>query len=476
MTQKAISQTQYIDNPYSDMFLGFGDVQRANTSLYYGLPMLNVQPRSYQEEIAQCRWFYRYDPIASSVINRMCELSVDDIINRRGACTDEEFAYFNAIAKMLTPLLEAIAVEYFVAGMAVPDYVKDKIMGTRLDPKLGRRRYLYPKSIWIRNPENIVAKRMPISMKRALYIKVPPDEKYFIENQGKYRDGTEDRELFNRLVQQFPEYVQTVRDGKDTIALADVRPIMRKLMPTQDYPQPYLVAALSALKHKQRIKRMDYSIASKALDAIRLVKAGSDEFPLEEDDPMLQQLKDQINNRDNKLIDSIYTLFTNHTVSMEWIFPPLDALLSDMKYKEPNADIFFALGFSKVLIIGESDKSNAGQSSNSTIGPMAMLQELRRAILRWVTELYQELAEDNSFVNYPIPQFRPINSGDLAALATFAIQAMKGRAISKDLVARFLGSDYQSEKEQIDTEDGADPFLAPIDPTAVVETTPPQGT
>lgn len=243
-------------------------------------------------------------------------------------------------------------------------------------------------------------------------------------------------------------------------------------MPTQDYPQPFLVPALAALKHKQRIKRMDYSIASKAIDAIRLIKAGDKDFPLEEDDPMLDDIKAQMNQRDNAFVDTIYTLYVNHTVQAEWIYPPLDALLSQDKYNAPNTDILVAMGFSKVMLIGESERSNAGQQNNSMVGPLATLQEMRRLILRWVTDLYKELRDDNGFVNIPTPTFRPITAGDLAALASFAIQAQTARAASKDLIARMLGSDYETEIDQIKYEDEADPPPEPIEPES---STPPSG-
>lgn len=460
LNSKATSQSVYIDSPYTDMQLGFGDVQKPSLLLAYGPRTINGHPRDYQEEIAQCRFFYRYDPMASTVINRMVDIAITPVSNRRAGCTDEALWYFNAIAEQIEPVLSAIALEYLITGMAIPDYVKDRIMGSKLHPKLGRTRYTYPRSVWVRNPEHITLKRIPVSMDRAVYLKISDDERYFITHEGEYKDGTKDPELYRKMVQQFPEYVALVREGKSTIPLPMVRPVLRKVMPTQDYPQPYLVPALAALKHKQRIKRMDYSIASKAIDAIRLVTAGSDDFPLEEDDPMLGDLKMQMNSRDNSFTDTIYTLFTNHTVKMEWIFPPLDALLSQDKYAAPNSDILVAMGFSKVLLIGESERSNAGQQNNSTIGPIATLNELRQAVLRWTSQLYAELAEENGFSTYPKPAFRPLSAGDLAALTNFAVEAVKMRALSRDTIARLVGSDFDTEYEQRTFEDTLDP--APV--------------
>lgn len=446
------------DNTLSDSFglgiMPFGDIENPRmTSNYYRT--VTYSPRYYQEELRQCRYFYRYDPLASTVINRMCEIAVSDLHNRRMGCTDQEMYYFNAISKKLTPLLESIAAEYLIAGMAIPDYVKDKIMGSKLDPRLGRTRYTYPKTFWVRNPENIIVRRKPVTLDRAVYLQVPSDEVYFIQNNGEYKDGTKDTELFDRVKQQFPEYVARIQAGSTNIPLPDSRPIFRKLMPSQDYPQPYLVPALSALKHKMQIKRMDFSIANKMLGAIRQVSVGDKDDPVEEDDGRLEQTRDQMSTQ-SEGNDHIYTLYTDHTVMIKWIYPPLDALLSETKYAEPNADIFFAFGFSKVLLIGESGRSNTGSENSSMLGPLATLRELRRAVLTWVYELYQELADDNGFTNIPEPDFNLISTGDLASLATFAIQAVQQKVISKDSIAQLLGSSYEREREQIDAERVAD--------------------
>jgi hypothetical protein len=36
-------------------------------------------PHTYREEVHQCRFFYRYDSIASTVINRMSDMSITPI-------------------------------------------------------------------------------------------------------------------------------------------------------------------------------------------------------------------------------------------------------------------------------------------------------------------------------------------------------------------------------------------------------------
>jgi hypothetical protein len=464
--RKAISSFMPVQNPYGDIN-PVRDVSlhdRIVPGLQGYSRTLAPDVLTYREEVQQCRYFYRFDPISSTVINRMSEMAVSDIRNRRKACTDEEFRFYEAVARILTPMLQMCALEYLLSGLAVPDYTLSRVMGNRVHPDLGRTRYQFPSTLWVRNPDNIVLKRVPATMDRLVFMEVPTEDIYFIQNNGVFSDGSEDRETYQLLEQQYPEYVARVKAGQRKIKLDDAKPILRKTLTYGDYPQPFLVPALAALKHKLRIKQMDYSIATRAIEAIRLIKAGSDEFPVTEEDDVLEEIKNQVSAQKASVNNEIiYSLFTNHTVTIEWIYPPFDALLSEQKYNEPNAEIFLAMGFSRILLVGEALRSNSSQSVASTLGPISTLNELRRSLLAWVIELYKDLAEKNGFKNIPEPTFQPIPMGDVAALAQFAIQAAKIGALSKDSVARYFNTDFESENEQIDTEtrvSGKDDLLA----------------
>lgn len=459
---KAVStnsaRAAYYGNPYTDtpheVPTALGDVNG-----WFGTPLylpssisLEGVPRTYKEEIQQCRYFYRYDPITATVINRMVDMAVTNLINKRGRSNDEEMLYFNSIADELFPVLQSAAMEYLLTGMAILEYGTKRVMGQKIDPDLGRTRYTIPDSMWVRNPENITLKRVPGSMKRQVFINIPDEERYFIMNDGVRSDGSEDREAYQTLVAQFPEYVRKVRDDQvHTIELPNARPILRRLMPTADYPQSYLVPALAPLKHKQRIKQMDYSIATKAIEAVMLINAGNDNYPVTDDDTTLEDIRTQMTNN-VRTAENIYRLFANHTVKISWIYPPLDALLSDVKYNEPNAEIFMAMGFSRVLLTGEAGKSNAGSSVSSTMGAIATLSEMRGNLLRWVKELYKDMAEENGFKYVPEPMFSTIAAADTVALAQYAIEAVKLGALSKNTISRMFGTDFETEHQQIEAE------------------------
>jgi len=413
------------------------------------------QKRSYHDQIKIIRWFYENDPIAGTVVNRMADMSITTVRNRKKTkgnldqVPEDIQAYFDALVVQLRPFLKLAALEFLVHGMAVPDYTFQRLRGDKIAEKLGRKRYITIDQIWVRNPEHLLLKKRPTGMERQVLLKTPNDDIAFIQNKGTRVDGTEDKAAYQYLLENFPEYVRAIQKGITIFPLDNVRPILRKLTSYNEYPTPFLTNALTALQHKAYLKAMDRSIASRAIEAIRHIKTGDKDFPADDDDINATKAMVEQNSSSG---ERIFNFFTNHTVTIEWIFPPLDALLNEAKYAEPNADIFLGLGFPRILTVGETLRSNASDSKIASLGPKATLDDLRDALTAWLVRLYEELAEKNNFLRVPEPYFAPIATSDYTALVQFAIQALEAGAISKDTVSQLYGSDYETEAGQIETE------------------------
>ena len=409
----------------------------------------------YHEMIKICRWFYTFDPIAGTVIERMSDMSITELRNRRKgkrnvkAVDDVTLAYYNAVARILRPFYKQVALEYFIHGMAVPDYTLERVRGDILSEHLGRKRVWVPTNAWVRNPENIILKRRPVGINRNVYLRIPSEDIAFVKNKGRYTDGNYDPEGYQYLLETFPEYVRAINAGLTTILLNEVRPILRKPNSYADYPTPFLTKAIKALQHKEAIKQMDRSIANRAIEAIRHIKVGDKDFPALDDD--ITAIRSRIE-QGTSSAERVYNLITNHTVSMEWSLPPLDSLLDEAKYAEPNADIFLGLGFPRILTVGETLRSNASDSKIAALGPKSTLEDLRDSIVEWTTDLYRELAERNDFTSIPEPYFTPIQTSDYTALIQFAIDALNSGSISKNTVSQLYGTDYDTEAAQIEAE------------------------
>lgn len=422
-----------------------------NTVGYYDpltRPFDNSKKYSYHEIIKYCRYFYEKDTIARTVINRMVNLAITRLRNQKEE-KDVNSGFYDAIAEKLQPFLKHMATEYFVNGIVVPAFTYRTVMLNRLDPSLGRKRVEIPDQFWIRNAANIKLRKRPTSMDRAVYLELPQDEIMFIINKGKRADGTDDTTAYRELLRQHPEYVKAVQDGQRTFPLEDAHPIYCDITSYNDYPLPYLQNALPAMQHKEYLKLMDKTIVSRSIELLRQIKVGSDAFPATDDDIAATQ---QAISEAAASGDRVFNLFTNHTVEISWVLPPLDALLNESKYAEPNSDIFLALGFPRILTVGESLRSNSSDSRIASLGPMATLSELREKIIEWVKWLYEDLAARNNFSDWPQPYFSPIQFQDMTALTQFAIQAQQIGAISKDTISQLYGSTYEEELRKISFE------------------------
>ena len=430
-------------------------VPPVNRQLVAGYYNPSAKLYDYHELIKICRWFYTFDPIAGTVIERMTDMSVTDVRHRRKGKRNSQpvdptiLAYYNAVSKSLKPLLKAMALEYFIHGMAVPDYTIERIRGDLLSEQLGRKRYFVPAKGWVRNPENIVLERKPVGMDRAVYLKIPSQDIAFIRNKGYYDAGNYDPATYRYMLENFPEYVRAIESGRTTILLENVRPILRKTVSYHEYPSPFLTKAVKALQHKEAVKQMDRSIANRAIEALRHVKVGDKDFPADDDD--ITSARAAIE-QGNSSSERVYNLITPHTYAIEWILPPLDALLSPVKYDEPNADIFLGLGFPRILTVGETLRSNSSDSKIASLGPRATLEDLRDLLIEWLEDLYQELAELNGFTTIPEPYLTPIQTMDYTALVQFAVAAMMAGNISRDDVAQLYGTDFESVAAQREIE------------------------
>jgi len=442
----------------NNMVSGLEDIPFYNKGKNYLLGYVNTdknKKRSYHDTLPLVRWFYENDPIAGTVVNRMAEMSITVLRNRKKTKKNDQevspeiLAYFNALAEEIRPFLKIAALEYLLNGMAVPQYTTTKIIGNKIAEILGRKRYTTVDKIWVRNAEHIELKRRPTGMDRQVFYKVPQEEIVFIQNKGIRQDGTQDLDAYQYLVDNFPDYVKDIQKGVTKFPLDNIRPIYRKQNSYDDYPIPFLQNALKSLQHKEYLKSMDRSIASRAIEAVRHVTVGDKDFPADDDD--ITAIENMVT-QNSSSGERIFNLFTNHTVKMEWVFPPLDALLNEAKYAEPNSDIFLGLGFPRILTVGETAKSNAADNKIASLGPKATLEDLREALIVWLKALYKELADINGFDRIPDPYFAPITTTDITALIQFAIQALTAGAVSKDTVSQLYGSDYETEAGQIETE------------------------
>jgi len=408
--------------------------------------------------IDDCRYFYKRDPFVATVVNKIVDLSINDLIIHEGEARKSVKDIVEAIKTPLLMFMRSAALEYLLSGLVIPEITFEPVLKEKLQ-EIGIKRFSslsLPTDMWIRDPSTVVVKNPLIGGRKSYFVKVPAELKTFISNEGKYADGKEDRDLYATLAKEMPEFVAAVKAGKLEILLENPLVIQYRTLSGETYPTPYLLPALESLRHKRNLRRMDYSLASRVITAIQLIKMGSDEFPLTEDNQdQLEELKKQMRWRNdlyNENVERIFQLFANHTVSIEWIMPDVATLLDDKKYKSVNHDIAIALGFPNILVTGETERSFVSDPQIATISPLQTMYRIRESIFPIIKRIIDTIVEDNKLGSNANVQFKPINMMAASQFVEGVKALFDAGALSQQDFAATFGFDWFSQIEKLQAE------------------------
>jgi len=419
----------------------------------------DISSDDYQETVKLIRFFYRTEPIVSTVIDKLVEIGTDGLIISKNRLSDNEHRAFLFIEDRLLMFAEKMAQEFLLSGLVVPEVGYMTIDGA-ITKSFGLKKYnslVVPDSMFVRDPSSIIIKQSIISDKPSYYVKIPDDMVQFIVNKGVYDGDKEDKDLYADIKSMYPEFVAEVQKGNDELLLQNKHILRRKFLPDNPYPVPYMASTLEALQHKRKMRDMDYSLMDKIITAILHVKAGSDEFPItesEEDQAFLDDLRNQLmfRNRSNGDTEKLFQLLTSHIVDISWIFPDSEILLNTNKYEDINQEILFGLGFPQSLITGENKRSGAGDIEMSLVSPIKTMENFRRSIQPVLQQICFDMAEKNNISNAPTVRFAPINLHKFGDFVGALFELYGIAAVSRTTVAKYLGQDFESEVDKLELE------------------------
>lgn len=427
----------------------------------------------FREAVLACRFFYKHDGLAANVINKLVEIGINEVKFSKNGLTDNEYRIYLALKDEFKRFAESMAFEYLISGLVVPEIIFGVVTGQKLR-KYGvkKRESLYlPVDMYVRDPLTIVIKEAPLSSKPRYFVEVDEKTFYFIMSNGKYEDGTEDKELFNLIKTYYPDFVAAVKRGEREFPVTYQDLVIARCPISGDSnPIPYLFPALEPLRHKRNLRRLDYALASRIIAGILHIKVGNDNYPLLEGDAEehYNSIKNQLmisgyKNKPNR----IFQLYTNHTVDLQWVTPDSTLLNYSGKYDDINKDIVFALGFPRILITGEAERTGTADPLYATVAPVKTMENFRNKILSVLQFVADEIAEKNNLSDSPTVGFEPIQLAEFAAFANALFNLYGLGNISRETLSKYFGIDWEDEarkleyEKQIITERGIDEF-APV--------------
>lgn len=428
----------------------------------------------YASLVKECRFYFRHDPLVFTVISKMVDLSVNKLIVKpQASASKTEIAIFDALSKDILAFLRKVAFEYLITGLVAPEVSLTAIGKTALRQKRVKRinNLYYPTALWVRNSADIKIRSPLIGNKESYFLQIPLEVIIFIQSKGVYENGEEDKKLYAEIVRLYPEFVQAILDGKEEILLENPLILKATTLPDSPYPISHVCPALESLKHKRNLRRMDYSLAARVITAILHVKVGSDEFPLTKDqEDELTDLEKKFRWRENITeaeVERVFSFFTNHTVELNWVFPDVHTLLNADKYDTVNQDIMVALGFPRILITGETERSFSSDPQIATISPIQTMEGLQRDILPIAERIFLEMYEHNAVISsIPKLKFKSINLMSLQLLYEGLQNLYEFGILSREDYAESFGYelseqvDKQVEEDALYKEKNIEPFKA----------------
>jgi hypothetical protein len=419
---------------------------------------LELTYNTWKNVVDDCRYFYKRDPFVSTVINKIVDLSINDLIIHEGDARKSIKDIVEAIKPNLLMFMRSAALEYLLSGLVIPEVTFENVEKDDLQ-NLGIKRFSklsLPTDMWLRDPSAVVIKSPLIGGRKSYFVKIPEEMKVFITNEGRYSDGNVDKDLYETLVKEMPEFVASIKAGKTEILLDNPLVIQYRTLAGETYPTPYLMPALESLRHKRNLRRMDYSLASRVITAIQLIKMGNDEYPLTEDNQdQLEELKKQMRWRNdlyNENVERIFQLFSNHTVSIEWIMPDVRIILEDTKYKSVNHDIAIALGFPNILVTGETERSFVSDPQIATISPLQTMYRIRESIFPIIKRIIDTIVLDNNLGGTANVQFKPINMMASSQFVDGITALFDSGNLSKQDFAAVFGFDWFGQIDKMQDE------------------------
>jgi len=182
----------------------------------------SLNAKGYEKVVEECRYFYRKDPIASTTINKLVEIGINDLIIDKGSLSENQYRMLDGLRPQIIDFLQEGAQEFLVSGLVVPSITfewKNKSSLENMGVKKYSKAWL-PKDMWYRNPKHIELKESFVSREPRYYINIPQE---YLKLLQKSLTPTvpEDSKDISDFLTSYPGFVEQIKAGSKKLLLND---------------------------------------------------------------------------------------------------------------------------------------------------------------------------------------------------------------------------------------------------------------
>lgn len=251
-----------------------------------------------------------------------------------------------------------------------------------------------------------------------------------------------------KLAALFPkDIVESVKKDANALIKLDMSKISvfhNKKDSWEPWSSPYLIAVLSDVLYKQKLRQAEVSALDGVINVIRLWKLGDHTKDISPSPDAFKRLSDiLLSNTGGGSFDILW----DSVINLEEFYPPIDKILGSEKYNQVNADILIGLGVPEVLLGGAGANFSNSFIQLKTI--VERIENVRLKISEWLEGELDFICETMGFSSVPRVMFNNMNLQDENVLRKLIVGLMDRGVISPETVVNMHGEDFDSEVSRI---------------------------
>ncbi len=273
---------------------------------------------------------------------------------------------------------------------------------------------------------------------------IPSEEIDWLKNPSTPIQQQQATKLSNALG---PEAFELLKKGLWYLEPDRINMLYYKKDSYRRWANPMLWRVMSDVKFKKLLRDMDISVAESVCNTLTVVKLGKVEEKLVPSPEKYTAFANLL-----KIPSKSKTIVWDNLIDIQAVYPPVDKILGEEKYRQVNNDILSGCGIPEILVNGTGGGNySAGYLSVRTL--LERLETGRTVLLQWINEQMQQVADAMGFRKPAWVKMRFMSLQDEEVEKRMMLELADRNMLSyRTLIERF-GENFDIEVERMKEED-----------------------